>query len=101
MTPNHILVEKSMQLFPGQAPEAQLGIGFSSLMPCLFLEPDMLMPGNGGPYAHSTVGHAPSRAFQGSPSLFYDAILPRYCGNNCLLDASCLMPNVYQETLYS
>ena len=45
--PNHILVEKSMQLFPGQAPEAQWGIGFSSLMPCLFWGPDMLMPGNG------------------------------------------------------
>ena len=47
LDPNHILVEKSMQLFPGQAPEAQLGI-----MSCLFLEPDMLMPGNGGP-AHT------------------------------------------------
>ena len=47
--PNHILVEKSMQLFPGQAPEVQWCIGFSSLMPCLFLEPDLLMPGNGGP----------------------------------------------------
>ena len=91
-----------MQLFPGQAPEAQLGIGFSSLMPCLFLEPDMLMPGNGGP-AH-TVSLAKLqvvRAFQGSSSLFYDAILPHYCANNCLLDAPCLMPNGYEETLYS